>query len=100
MLVAGAQRGRHEKDWNLLKTNFEDYKLDRIVTHITGPDGSFEIFHGTVREIGQDGIPAHEDRNPVYDDVDMLDVAGPFEMFDWADYDVELIAAKPGRRSA
>ncbi|MET3991828.1 putative intracellular protease/amidase [Bradyrhizobium sp. S3.9.2] len=35
---------------------------------------------------------------PVYDGVDMLDVAGPFEMFDWADFDVEVVAAKPGSR--
>jgi cyclohexyl-isocyanide hydratase len=33
---------------------------------------------------------------PVYDGVDMLDVAGPFEMFDWADFDVEIVAAEPG----
>ncbi len=33
---------------------------------------------------------------PVYDDVDMLDVTGPFEMFRWADFDVELVAEKPG----
>ena len=33
---------------------------------------------------------------PVYDGVDMLDVAGPFEMFDWAEFDVEIVAAKPG----
>lgn len=35
---------------------------------------------------------------PVYDGVDMLDVAGPFEMFDWADFDVEIVAAKPGMK--
>lgn len=33
---------------------------------------------------------------PVYDDVDMLDVTGPFEMFAWANIQVELIAEKPG----
>jgi cyclohexyl-isocyanide hydratase len=33
---------------------------------------------------------------PVYDGVDMLDVAGPFEMFDWAKFDVEIVAAQPG----
>ena len=33
---------------------------------------------------------------PVYDDVDLLDVAGPFEMFGWAEIDVELVAEKPG----
>jgi cyclohexyl-isocyanide hydratase len=35
---------------------------------------------------------------PVYDGVDMLDVAGPFEMFDWANFDVEIVAAKPGMK--
>ncbi|MGH6672286.1 MAG: DJ-1/PfpI family protein [Xanthobacteraceae bacterium] len=29
---------------------------------------------------------------PVYDGVDMLDVAGPFEMFRWAGFDTELAA--------
>lgn len=33
---------------------------------------------------------------PVYDDVDMLDVTGPYEMFRWADIEVELLAQKPG----
>ena len=33
---------------------------------------------------------------PVYDDVDMLDVAGPYEMFRWADIEVDLLAAMPG----
>lgn len=33
---------------------------------------------------------------PVYDGVDMLDVAGPFEMFGWAKFDVEIVAAEPG----
>lgn len=31
---------------------------------------------------------------PVYDSVDMLDVAGPYEMFIWAGYQVELVAAE------
>ncbi len=35
---------------------------------------------------------------PVYDDVNMLDVAGPFEMFDWAAFDVELVAEKSGSK--
>jgi transcriptional regulator GlxA family with amidase domain len=34
---------------------------------------------------------------PVYDDVDMLDVCGPYEMFRWAKFDVELAAAQPGK---
>lgn len=33
---------------------------------------------------------------PVYDAVDMLDVTGPFEMFRWAEIEVELVAAKKG----
>jgi cyclohexyl-isocyanide hydratase len=33
---------------------------------------------------------------PVYDDVDMLDVTGPFEMFDWAGFEIDLLAAQPG----
>jgi len=33
---------------------------------------------------------------PVYDDVDMLDVAGPNELFIWAGYDVELVAERAG----
>lgn len=33
---------------------------------------------------------------PVYDDVDLLDVTGPFEMFRWANLDVELVAEHPG----
>jgi putative intracellular protease/amidase len=33
---------------------------------------------------------------PVYDDVDMLDVTGPYEMFRWADITVELVAENPG----
>src|SRR5918911_1143751 len=32
----------------------------------------------------------------VYDDVDMLDVTGPYEMLGWADIAVELLAEKPG----
>jgi transcriptional regulator GlxA family with amidase domain len=30
---------------------------------------------------------------PVYDHVDMLDVCGPFEMFDWAGLEVDVVAA-------
>jgi transcriptional regulator GlxA family with amidase domain len=33
---------------------------------------------------------------PVYDEVNMLDVCGPFEMFFWAGFDVQLVAEKPG----
>jgi transcriptional regulator GlxA family with amidase domain len=33
---------------------------------------------------------------PVYDQVDMLDVCGPCEMFHWAKFQVDLVAEKPG----
>jgi transcriptional regulator GlxA family with amidase domain len=33
---------------------------------------------------------------PVYDQVDMLDVAGPFEMFDWAGFEIDLLAERTG----
>ena len=35
---------------------------------------------------------------PVYDKVDLLDVCGAYEMFDWADYDIDLLAAEPGMK--
>jgi transcriptional regulator GlxA family with amidase domain len=31
---------------------------------------------------------------PVYDSVDMLDVTGPYEMFTWAGFEIELVAAE------
>jgi transcriptional regulator GlxA family with amidase domain len=34
---------------------------------------------------------------PVYEGVDVLDVTGPFEMFTWAGYDIEIVAEKKGR---
>lgn len=34
---------------------------------------------------------------PVYDDVDMLDVTGPFEMFTWAGFEIDLLAAQGSR---
>jgi len=33
---------------------------------------------------------------PVYDNVDMLDVTGPYEMFLWAGFEVDLLAEKQG----
>jgi cyclohexyl-isocyanide hydratase len=33
---------------------------------------------------------------PVYENVDMLDVCGPYEMFGWAGIEVELVAARSG----
>ena len=35
---------------------------------------------------------------PVYDEVDLLDVCGAFEMFDWAGYDIDLLAVEPGMK--
>ena len=35
---------------------------------------------------------------PVYDHVDMLDVTGPFEMFDWAGFEIDLLAEHPGKK--
>jgi hypothetical protein len=32
--------------------HLEDYKEYRIVTHITSPDGSFDIFHGSFAQVG------------------------------------------------
>lgn len=31
--------------------HLEDYLENRIVTHIASPDGSFDIYHGTMRQI-------------------------------------------------
>ena len=33
---------------------------------------------------------------PVYDQVDLLDVTGPYEMFRWAKFEIELVAERPG----
>jgi transcriptional regulator GlxA family with amidase domain len=33
---------------------------------------------------------------PVYDGVDLLDMTGPFEMFHWAGFEIDLLAAAPG----
>lgn len=33
---------------------------------------------------------------PVYDQVDMLDVCGPSEMYNWAQFQIDLVAEKPG----
>ena len=35
---------------------------------------------------------------PVYDKVDMLDVTGPYEMFDWAGYEIDLLAEHKGMK--
>ena len=35
---------------------------------------------------------------PVYDDADMLDVTGAFEMFDWAGFEIDLLAEEPGMK--
>jgi cyclohexyl-isocyanide hydratase len=33
---------------------------------------------------------------PVYEDVDLLDITGPYEMFAWADFEVLLVAREAG----
>lgn len=33
---------------------------------------------------------------PVYDGVDLLDMSGPFEMFHWAGFEIDLLAARLG----
>jgi len=35
---------------------------------------------------------------PVYDEVDMLDVTGPFEMFDWAGFEIDILAEQKGMK--
>ena len=35
---------------------------------------------------------------PVYDNACMFDVTGPFELFEWADFKVDLLAPAPGMR--
>lgn len=35
---------------------------------------------------------------PVYDNGDMFDVTGPFEVFDWAGFEIDLITAEPGMK--
>ncbi len=34
---------------------------------------------------------------PLYQGVDLLDVAGPYEMFNWAGFEIDLVAEQPGR---
>lgn len=36
---------------------------------------------------------------PVYDGVDLLDMSGPFEMFHWAGFEMDLLATEPGPRT-
>ena len=36
---------------------------------------------------------------PVYDSFDLLDMSGPFEMFHWAGFEIDLLAAEPGPRT-
>ena len=33
---------------------------------------------------------------PVYDGADLLDMSGPYEMFHWAGFDIDVLAASPG----
>ncbi|HEY1604319.1 MAG TPA: DJ-1/PfpI family protein [Allosphingosinicella sp.] len=43
-----------------------------------------------------EGRPAARIVMPVYDQVDMLDVAGPYELFAWANIEVDLVAENRG----
>lgn len=43
-----------------------------------------------------EGKPAIKIVIPVYQDVDMLDICGPTEMFRWAGFEVDLVAEVPG----
>ena len=36
---------------------------------------------------------------PVYDGVDLLDMSGPFEMFHWAGFEIDLLAEAPGLKT-
>jgi transcriptional regulator GlxA family with amidase domain len=36
---------------------------------------------------------------PVYDGVDLLDMSGPFEMFHWAKFEIDLLATTPGPKT-
>jgi cyclohexyl-isocyanide hydratase len=37
---------------------------------------------------------------PVYDGVDLLDMTGPFEMFHWAGFEIDLLAEAPGLKTS
>jgi cyclohexyl-isocyanide hydratase len=36
---------------------------------------------------------------PVYDGVDLLDMSGAFEMFHWAEFEIDLLAVEPGLKT-
>ena len=36
---------------------------------------------------------------PVYDGVDLPDMSGPFEMFHWAGFEIDLLAEAPGLKT-
>src|SRR5262249_49601802 len=35
---------------------------------------------------------------PAYDGVDLLDMTGPYEMFHWAGFEIDLLATSPGHK--
>ena len=37
---------------------------------------------------------------PAYDGVDLLDMTGPYEMFHWAGFEIDLLATSPGLKSS
>ena len=60
------------------------------------PTGTTDLIATSAAE--QRGVGTMKIAIPVYDGVDMLDVAGPFEMFDWAGFQVDIVAAEPGMK--
>jgi len=36
---------------------------------------------------------------PAYEGVDLLDMTGPYEMFHWAGFEIDLLAASPGLKN-
>jgi putative intracellular protease/amidase len=37
---------------------------------------------------------------PAYEGVDLLDMTGPYEMFHWAGFDIDVLAASPGLKTS
>ena len=36
---------------------------------------------------------------PAYEGVDLLDMTGPYEMFHWAGFEIDLLATSPGLKT-
>jgi putative intracellular protease/amidase len=37
---------------------------------------------------------------PAYEGVDLLDMTGPYEMFHWAGFEIDVLAATPGLKTS